>query len=190
MPTATRLTREESAARTRRRVLEAARTVFAERGFHGASLEAMAETAGLTKGAVYAHFTSKADLFLALQEERNADTLDFVRAAAAGIDTPEQAARVLSDYWARRLRDGREWTLLLIEFWATACRDADVLERFRDQHDRLMVALAAALPAAGELLVRATTAIGHGLALEHLLTPEKVDAQMHDLAFALVRETS
>jgi AcrR family transcriptional regulator len=195
MSTRIRLTRQESAALTRRRLLDAARAVFAERGFHGASLEAVAEAAGLTKGAVYSQFESKADLFLALQAERNAATLAYVERALAALDSPEHLSRWLAGYWASRLREGREWTLLLIEFWASACRDPGVLAHFRDQHGRLMVAvgavleaagarLGATLPDAGERLVRATTAIGHGLALEQLLTPEEVDARTLELAFA------
>jgi AcrR family transcriptional regulator len=70
-----RLTRAESAARTRARLLAAAQRVFFERGFHGASLEAVAEEASLTKGAVYSRFESKADLFLAYQEERNQENI-------------------------------------------------------------------------------------------------------------------
>ena len=70
-----RLSRAESAALTRRRLLEAAQRVFFERGFHGASLEAVAEEAA-TKGAVYSRFASKADLFLAYQEERNERTIE------------------------------------------------------------------------------------------------------------------
>ena len=58
---------------TRSRLLEAAERVFFGRGFHGASLEAVAEEAGLTKGAVYSRFESKADLFLAFQDERNGE---------------------------------------------------------------------------------------------------------------------
>ena len=195
MSTRVRLTREESAARTRRRLLDAARTVFAEHGFHGASLAAVAETAGLTKGAVYSQFKSKADLFLAFQEERNAATLAYVEEALEALAAPEQLTRWLARYWTRRLREGPEWTLLLIEFWASACRDPDVLERFRDQHDRLIVTsgalleaaaarLGATLPETGERLVRTTTGIGHGLALEYLLAPEKVDASVQQLAFA------
>jgi AcrR family transcriptional regulator len=62
-----RLVRTED---TRRRLLEAARRVFLKRGWFGTSLEMIVREAGLTKGAVYSRFKSKADLFLALLEER------------------------------------------------------------------------------------------------------------------------
>jgi len=54
--------REEKKALTRARLLDAAATVFARRGFAAASLDEVAEEAGLTKGAVYSNFESKDEL--------------------------------------------------------------------------------------------------------------------------------
>jgi len=67
---AARLTRDERRAQTRERLLDAAAEVFNRLGYHGASLEAVAEAAGYTKGAVYSNFASKAELFVALAERR------------------------------------------------------------------------------------------------------------------------
>ncbi|WP_020620779.1 TetR family transcriptional regulator [Paenibacillus daejeonensis] len=54
---------------TRYRIIEAAGSVFSEQGYNQASLDLVAESAGMTKGAVYWHFTSKQELFLALLEQ-------------------------------------------------------------------------------------------------------------------------
>ncbi|PSK86221.1 TetR family transcriptional regulator [Murinocardiopsis flavida] len=59
----------EDAARTRSALLRAALAVFAERGYAAATLAGIAARAGLTRGAVYHHFTDKAELFLASIEE-------------------------------------------------------------------------------------------------------------------------
>ena len=59
-------TRAERKELTRELLLDAAIEVFAQRGYHGASLEDVAAAAGFTKGAVYSNFETKADLFLAL----------------------------------------------------------------------------------------------------------------------------
>src|SRR5258705_13817864 len=75
-----RLVRTED---TRRRLLEAARRVFLKRGWFGTSLEMIVREAGLTKGAVYSRFKSKADLFLALLEERIAERIVDTEAGAA-----------------------------------------------------------------------------------------------------------
>ena len=65
-----RLTREEKKARTRAQLIDAAATVFARRGFVAASLDEVAEEAGLTKGAVYSNFASKEELFQGVIEDR------------------------------------------------------------------------------------------------------------------------
>src|ERR1700730_5330771 len=65
-----RLTPTRRRELTRRNLLEAAAVVFAREGFHGASLDEVAATAGFTKGAVYSNFKSKDDLFLALLDDR------------------------------------------------------------------------------------------------------------------------
>lgn len=71
--------REEYAEATREALLEAALAVFAEHGYAGASLDGIAAQARVTKGAVYHHFSHKADLFrqvAAALEERAVQRLD------------------------------------------------------------------------------------------------------------------
>ena len=65
-----RLTREEKKARTRAQLIDAAAAVFARHGYVAASLDEVAEEAGLTKGAVYSNFDSKEDLFQAVIDDR------------------------------------------------------------------------------------------------------------------------
>jgi AcrR family transcriptional regulator len=197
-----RLTRAESAARTRRRLLAAAQRVFFERGFHGASLEAVAEEAGLTKGAVYSRFESKADLFLAYQEERNMQTIQRVGDRLAELEPGEWPLDVIIEHWENRLlHESLEQSLLVIEFWASACRDPEVHRRFSDQHERVMAGVAehldraatrlgVTLPQAALELVRLSTGIAHGLALEQLMNREKVDARMIEFAFTPIHAQS
>lgn len=65
-----RLTQEERKQETRQLLLESAAKTFAQLGFHGASVDKIAEFAGFSKGAVYAHFQSKEELFLAILEQQ------------------------------------------------------------------------------------------------------------------------
>lgn len=65
--------RSPKAERTRAELLAAARTVFAQKGYEGASVGDIAAAAGYTKGAVYANFGSKEELFLELARELTAD---------------------------------------------------------------------------------------------------------------------
>src|SRR5207302_11360194 len=73
----------ERRARTRSDVLRAAARVFAERGYHGATLDGVVAEAGLSKGALYHYFPSKQDLFLALLEERLGAGISDVEAVVA-----------------------------------------------------------------------------------------------------------
>lgn len=63
-----RLTRAESMAATRQKLVEAATDTFASVGFIGATVEGIAEAAGYSRGAFYAHFGSKDDILLAIVE--------------------------------------------------------------------------------------------------------------------------
>ncbi|HBW18247.1 MAG: TetR/AcrR family transcriptional regulator [Streptosporangiaceae bacterium] len=94
-----RLSRAEQNERNRRLVLEAARSIFLARGYHGASVDEIAEQAGFSKGVVYSRFGNKADLFLALLEQRideraeqnAASWPDIILALSSGVQL-EQAA--------------------------------------------------------------------------------------------------
>ena len=61
----------DRAERSRRTILEAARKIFAERGYEGASLNEIIVASGLTKGGFYFHFPSKLALAMAVLDEGN-----------------------------------------------------------------------------------------------------------------------
>jgi AcrR family transcriptional regulator len=66
-----RWTQERRRQHTRDLLLDAAEQVFSSRGFEGASLDEIADTAGYTRGAIYKHFTSKEDLFMNVNRRLN-----------------------------------------------------------------------------------------------------------------------
>src|SRR5947207_1909 len=78
---ATRPGRRDATAATRSRLVDAALEIFARRGYDGASIDAIAAQAGLTSGALYGHFASKDDLFIAAAERGLETMLDGYRAA-------------------------------------------------------------------------------------------------------------
>lgn len=71
-----RWTRERRVEHTRNLLLDAAEKAFAERGLGGAALEDIADSAGYTRGAIYAHFGGKEELFLAVIERQRQRFLD------------------------------------------------------------------------------------------------------------------
>ena len=130
---ATRLSRPEQVQRNRGLVLEAARRVFLERGYAGATLDAIADEAGFSKGVVYSQFAGKSDLLLALLEarieERAAENL-AVTEGLAGIE----GLQALLGANARRTQDAPAWSRLLIEFRITAGRDPELNARYAAAH--------------------------------------------------------
>jgi AcrR family transcriptional regulator len=126
-----RWTRERRLERTRSLLLDAAEAVFAEKGFTPATLDDIAHTAGYTKGAIYKHFATKEDLFLAVSDRywrRYFDNFAEVISAAthmgaAELDTIAQRWRQLShDHGAERAALGHEFALYLL-------RNPDARER-------------------------------------------------------------
>lgn len=77
-----KLTRERRRQQTRDVLIAAATEVFARRGFEGASLEEIAETAGFTRGAIYKNFAGKEELFFAVTDRLNEQVIDAFRAIA------------------------------------------------------------------------------------------------------------
>ncbi len=130
---ATRLTRAEQGERNRGLVLAAARRVFLERGYAGATLEAIAEEAGFSKGVVYSQFAGKPDLFLALLEGRIAERAEQNTRVAAGLGGLA-GLRALLQANARLSEEGGDWSRLLIEFRVIAARDPALNARYAALH--------------------------------------------------------
>jgi AcrR family transcriptional regulator len=140
-----RLTRSERAGRNRALVLDAARRVFLARGYHGATLEQIADEAGFPKGVVYSQFDSKADLFLALLEARISERAAENARLAVSLPGSEQGLLALVDHLARGDQAKPGWLLLVIEFRVHAARDAELSRRYAAAHARTVEALAGVL---------------------------------------------
>ena len=140
-----RLTRSERAGRNRALVLDAARRVFLARGYHGATLEQIADEAGFSKGVVYSQFDSKADLFLALLEARISERAAENARLAVSLPGSEQGLLALVDHLARGDQAKPGWLLLVIEFRVHAARDAELSRRYAAAHARTVEALAGVL---------------------------------------------
>jgi AcrR family transcriptional regulator len=115
---------------TRARLLEAAAHVYAARGFAGATLDDVAEQAGLTKGAVYAHFGSKDNLLVALMEEYVAAEVTEQVGLFDRDATTWARPFAGSDRFMSELDEAPDAFRLLIEFWLAAARDEQLRERF------------------------------------------------------------
>src|SRR5918996_2431530 len=115
-----RRTQAERRAATRASVLAAARSVFARRGLRGASLEQIAEEAGVSRGAVYYNFDDKEHLFLALLRERCLARAERLERIGAGSDDVGADIRRVANAFIEDAEHDPEWTRLFVEFTALA----------------------------------------------------------------------
>src|SRR5580700_8210426 len=160
----TRLSRAEQNDRNRALLFAAARRVFLARGYYAATLEQIADEAGFSKGVVYSRFASKADLFLALLEDRITE-----RAA--------QNAALARDLAGSGNFAAPGWRLLVTEFRIHAARDPELNRRYAALHARTVEGIAAMmalisergaehLPFPPRQLAELVLAVETGLALE------------------------
>jgi AcrR family transcriptional regulator len=178
---AVRLSRAEQVERNRAALLDAARDVFLEAGYVGATVDAIAERAGFSTGVVYSQFGGKPDLFLALIERRSEERAAEHERAVEGLS----GSAVIHALLGASIADAKQhpgWTRVLIEFRALAARDPELNQRYAELHavtvERLAAAMArsAGSKQAGDMTTNAELflAMGTGLALERAANPAAV----------------
>jgi AcrR family transcriptional regulator len=177
-----RLSRAEQNDRNRALLFAAARRVFLARGYHTATLEQIADEAGFSKGVVYSRFASKADMFLALLEDRIAErAAQNAQAARDLAGTGDFAA--LFDLAQQAEQSAPGWRLLVTEFRIYAARDPELNQRYAALHARTIKGIAGALVLISERgdeglsfpprqLAELLLAIDSGLALELEADPD------------------
>jgi AcrR family transcriptional regulator len=185
-----RLTRKEKQAHTRECLMHSAAAVFARRGLQQASIDEVAEDAGFTKGAFYANFKNKEELFLAMLDERFAKRIEDIEGVLAGEGSTAEKTRRYGETFAQTLRADREWERLFFEFSAYAARDEDFREELVTRHRAMRERIAAALKAEAEQygkeatlpfeqVALMTTAMSHGFALEKVLEGDAVPDELY-----------
>ncbi|MDG5483931.1 TetR/AcrR family transcriptional regulator [Mycolicibacterium gadium] len=139
-----RWTRERRVEHTRSLLLDAAEEVFAEKGFTPASLDDIARAAGYTKGAIYKHFATKEDLFLAVSDRywrRYFDNFAEVMASAKQVGAREFDE--IAKRWRKLSRDrGAEHAALGHEFTLYLLRNPEARERVAAKRSEVVKALA------------------------------------------------
>ncbi|SNS01665.1 transcriptional regulator, TetR family [Streptosporangium subroseum] len=117
-----------TAAETRERLLQAAAEVFAERGYDGTRVADIAAAAGVSNGALYAHFGSKAELLVAALRAHGRQLLASLFAADPDRSVTDLLLAI--GRWLPRRRDAPRH--LIVEALVAARRDADVARPMRD----------------------------------------------------------
>jgi AcrR family transcriptional regulator len=176
-----RLSRAEQSERNRALLLTAARRVFLERGYHGASVDQIADAAGFSTGVVYSQFGGKADLFLALLEARISERAAGNARAVEDLAGDEGISRLVAHAASV---DGAEpeWGLLVIEFRVHAARDPQLGQRYAAAHQRTLAGMERVVtglyqragqppPLPPADLARLLVAVGAGARLEQAAEP-------------------
>ncbi len=178
-----KLSRKEAQEVTRIRLIEEATRIFTRYGFEKVSVDTIAREVGMTKGAVYANFTTKEDLFLAVldhfmnQEDQVLEAI-LVQPASTRIDA-------LRTYFVNAFTHSHDWRLLITEFWLHAARNptlrqqyalryqkrrrkiAQFIERYLSEEDREG-------SLTSEVLASVIIAVSNGLEMQQIIDSEAI----------------
>lgn len=180
--------KQERGVVTRHELVEAARRIFARDGFELARLEDIAAAAGKTRGAFYAHFKDKEDVFFAIFEEDLArDQQRIVRRLERAGSTKERRA-ALAGHLVSVLKD-RDRMLLHLEFKLYAIRRPRMHRRLAELHaamclrcaevdvERLWPELSRGTALQKRRQAAEFGAVLDGLALNRMFAPEGIEAK-------------
>jgi len=170
---------------TRRALLQAARRIFARDGFEASRIEDIVAATGRTRGAFYAHFRSKEDLFFALLEQEANRRLAQLRGVLERLNSDSARVEALREFYVRRATD-RQWVMLTLEFKLFALRHPHLRAKLARTHRRIreslkletirgmIPSLLNGRPESQQLRRVALEAVLNGLALEHAYDAETI----------------
>ncbi|MGW6281994.1 TetR/AcrR family transcriptional regulator [Kribbella sp. NPDC055071] len=173
---------------TRARLLDGALEVFAERGFHGASVEDICERAGFTRGAFYSNFGSKDELVLALFQATTDRLLEQIAALLPDLaNQPGTLLDAVLGLLDDAAPDQRQWHLISTEFTLHALRHPEAARALNEQRAMFRASLTQlveeiaqtsgmTLSVPAEQFVRMVIALHEGARSQSLLEPRKVPA--------------
>lgn len=184
-----------SADARREQILDVAIDVFGRAGYFGASMNDIAEAAGVTKPVLYQHFDSKSDLYSALLDEVGSRMLDAIaKATADATNGKEQTERGFQAYfrWVAHRHD--EFMLL---FGGSARHDGEFSAQVRRITDDAAAAIASLIavdiePTHRTTLAHAIVGLAEGasrrlVGLGEAFEPDEIAREVSALAWAGLR---
>ncbi|GIP41412.1 TetR family transcriptional regulator [Paenibacillus sp. J31TS4] len=192
-----RLTQEERKKETRRLLIQSAEETFARWGFHGASLEKIADNAGFSKGALYAHFKSKEELFLVILEERMQAHVDRIREAMQEHRSPDGLLAAMNARFEAMRASDRTGSMLRLEFLLHAMREEPVRHQWSERMREAVQQLADLLDSWGketrqvssltaEELAWVLLALENGVAILSYVEEERVPSGLYGKALRVL----
>lgn len=191
-----RITRKESHAQTRQRLVETAHRLFLADGYNATSLDKVAAAAGFSKGAVYSNFATKHELGLAVLDLLHLERALSLADAVAGAATVEERLDAFSR-WAEANIGDVGWTALEVEFatstrhvpgvsGALASRRRELTAAVADLIEQQAADLGLALPLPAEEAAVQVLALGIGLGVQRAFDPELPVTSLIDLVRSLL----
>lgn len=168
-----RTSRAESQVRTRQRLIATAKAMFLNRGYHATSLDAVAEAAGYSKGAVYSNFRNKDQLCLAVLEEIHSGEITAIEEIFTGASTVHEGIAVF-EQWLPRLLSAEGRTVLDVECGVAVRSSPELRAEFAAMERRMIAAVA-------RLISSQTVRLG----LTPLLPAEEVAAVLVGLSIGI-----
>ena len=149
-------------------ILEAAFSLFWEKGYQATSMPAIASRAGTTPGNVYRYYKSKFELFYVVLEPWLNEQLDGLESEVAAIeDGPDKIRKILIFMWIDLPRAGNNFTMNLMEALATKKPDEPYSRNLLHKSERRIARLMdASLPADARRLLMSTE-LAHVLFMAH-----------------------
>jgi len=193
------MTRQESHAQTRDRLVATAHRLFLADGYNATSLERVAAEAGFSKGAVYSNFATKPELGLAVLDLIHAERAMSLAAAVGSGSVTEQVAGFAR--WAEENIGDVGWTALEVEF-ATSTRHLDGMRSELATRRRALTAMIAALiedqadqqglklPMPAEDAAVQLLSLGIGLGVQRAFDPELPIRSLVDLLTRLIESAT
>ena len=139
-----RRSQQQRTEHTRSQLLQAAEQIFARDGFAAAKLEDISARAGYTRGAFYANFSSKEDLFIAMLEGEVLKRVAALRDAVFAEHSPQEKLMALRRYVICAGYD-RTWAVLFTEFRLFTLRRRELQARLRSMHRRIFSVMTAVM---------------------------------------------
>ncbi|MGX9901040.1 TetR/AcrR family transcriptional regulator [Arthrobacter sp. SA17] len=125
-----RLTREQSQALTREKLLQSAGDVVARYSYDGVSVERIAEEAGFSKGAFYSNFSSKEDILQHLLEGNAGRDVQELTRLLENLEDPHEVIEAVAR-WSDARAAEQKWGIIAIEMLRRAQRDGTLTSRQR-----------------------------------------------------------
>jgi len=164
--------------KTRQKLIRAAFDVVAKKGFDGASVDAIANRAGYSIGALYSNFGGKDELLFAVFDE-HVSWFEEQLEAASGAD---DRVRAFSDWMDQAARQPEQF-LVFVEFWAYAVRKPKTRRQLAERLEQMRARVTEVLGDERQALLALATV--RGLAIEKLADPAAVpDEVIAELAGA------